>query len=58
MKTNYTSAIERINRCNTIEDCDKMEKSLQRIWDNGLFTVSEFSRLDGALMKRKIEIEN
>jgi len=58
MKTNYKSAIERVNKCQTLQDCDKLDKSLVTLWIAGIFTESEFSRIDSALVDRMIEIEN
>jgi hypothetical protein len=58
MKTNYQSAIERVNKCQTLQDCDKLDKSLVTLWIAGIFTESEFSRIDSALVDRMIEIEN
>jgi hypothetical protein len=58
MKSNYISAIERVKKCQTLQDCDNLETSLHRIWNNGIFTASEFTRIDSALVARKIEIED
>ena len=58
MKSNFASAIERVNKCQTLRDCDNLETSLHRIWNNGIFTASEFARIDSALVARKIEIES
>ena len=58
MKSNFASAIERVNKCQTLQDCDNLETSLNRIWNNGIFTALEFARIDSALVTRKIEIED
>jgi hypothetical protein len=58
MKSNFASAIERVNKCQTLRDCDNLETSLHRIWNNGILTASEFARIDSALVARKIEIES
>lgn len=51
--TNYKSAIKRINSIETIEQADRLEKSLERLWSAGIFTRKEFCYLDSALMDKK-----
>lgn len=46
MMSNYAAMAKRIRNSATIEQLDKCDKSLTRLWDNGIFTQSEFSRLD------------
>ena len=56
MKTNYQSAIERINRCETIEQTINLERSFKRVWDAGCLTIEEFKRIDWAMVKHQIKL--
>jgi len=56
-KTNWESSLDRIRRCKTIEEVDKLEKSFQRIYENGVYTIAEFRKLDDLLMVRAAWIE-
>jgi hypothetical protein len=58
MKTNYQSAIERVNKCQTRQDCHKLDTLLVKLWIAGIFTESEFARIDRQLVDRMIEIED
>ena len=55
-KTNLESAVERINRCKTIEETIKLERSFQRVWDSGCLTLNEFKRIDWAMVKHQIKL--
>ena len=57
METNYQSAIDRVNRCKSIHEVFKLEKSLERLWEAGMFTDSEFQRIDAKLMNKEIELQ-
>jgi hypothetical protein len=61
MKTTFTknfiSANKRIDKCKSVEKCDSLEKSFERIWENGIFTLSEYLTLDGLLNEKRNEIE-
>jgi hypothetical protein len=57
MKTNYQSALERINKANDEESLLHLEKSLERLWNNGIFTANEFSKLDEKLLSKLISID-
>jgi hypothetical protein len=57
MKTNYQSALTRINKANDEESLLQLEKSLERLWNNGIFTANEFSKLDEKLLSKLISID-
>lgn len=56
-KTNYQSALARINKANDEESLLQLEKSLERLWNAGIFTANEFSRLDDKLLSKLISID-
>jgi hypothetical protein len=53
MKTNYQSFLARIARSTSPAELIKLETSLARLWDAGVFTVAQFQRLDAALCARR-----
>ena len=55
--TNYQAMTQRINQANTIEALAKVESSLDRIFDNGFFTISEYSKLDSKIVDKQISLE-
>jgi hypothetical protein len=57
MKSNYQSALERIKSAPNVEALRKLDKSLVRLWEAGIFTESEFSRLDRRLLDKIIAME-
>jgi hypothetical protein len=58
MKTDYQSALDRINSAPNVEALRKLDNSLVSLWEAGIFTESEFSRLDRRLVDRMIEMED
>ena len=58
MKTDYQSALERIKSAPNVEILQKLDKSFVRLWEAGIFTESEFSRLDRRLVERMIAMED
>jgi ribosomal protein S20 len=58
MKSNYQSALERIKSASSVEALRKLDKSLVRLWEVGIFTESEFSRLDSRLLDRITAMED
>jgi len=56
-KTNYQSALERINKANDEESLLQLEESLERLWNAGVFTANEFSKLDDKLLSKLISID-
>ncbi len=57
MKTNYRSAVERIRKSNTIEQLEKLDVSLERLYKIGIFSLSQFGTLDLMVMDKKIALE-
>ena len=55
--TNYQTMVQRINQSNTLEALVKVESSLDRIFNAGIFTVNEYSKLDSKIVDRQIVIE-
>jgi hypothetical protein len=55
--TNYQAMAQRINQANTVEALAKVESSLDRIFDNGFFTISEYSKLDSKIVDKQISLE-
>jgi len=46
----------RINKASTNQDFNKLDNSLNRLFDNGVFSVKEFIDLDGMIFKRKFDL--
>lgn len=55
--TNYQAMVQRINQANTIETLAKVESSLDRIFNSGIFTVNQYSKLDSKIVDKQIAIE-
>ena len=55
--TNEVSAMRRIERADTVADLQRLERSLQRLYDAGILTQSEYARLDGKLFDKIARIE-
>lgn len=55
--TNYAAMAKRIRRASTIQDCRNMELSLDRLYHAGIFTESQFMRLDGLILDRAVRFE-
>jgi hypothetical protein len=51
--SDYASFVARVERASSLEDFDKLEASLTRLWNNGIFTAYEFGRLDALLLRVK-----
>jgi len=52
--TNYQSMVKRINQAETEDDFRKLHDSLDRVYNSGIFTVSEFRRLDLKIIDTQI----
>ena len=50
--TNYQSALARFKKATTAEELNRLERSLERVYNAGCFTVSEYARLDRKLVAR------
>lgn len=57
-KSNYASFAERIRQAETPAQFDRLEQSLDRLYNAGVFTVSQFARLDGILIDARIAAED
>ena len=53
MKTIYQSFHARIAAADTPAQIDKLETSLIRLWNAGVFTVAQSQKLDAALCDRR-----
>ena len=52
--TNYKSMTRRINKATTIVDLKDLDKSLDRLFEVGIFSVSEFNRLDDKILQIRV----
>jgi uncharacterized protein YqgQ len=57
MTENIKAFKARIARASTPSDFDKLEASLTRLYENGIFSVQQFSALDILLIDTRIEKE-
>jgi ribosomal protein S20 len=55
--SNYQTMAQRINTADTLEALNKVEASLDRIFNNGIFTVNEYSKLDSKIVDKQVAIE-
>lgn len=55
--TNYKSFVYRIKEAQSNHDLKALEKSLDRLFNAGIFTVNEYSRLDNLIMIKFYKIE-
>lgn len=53
-KEEYKAFNNRINEAQTTEQLQRLEKSLTRLFDAGIFSPSQYSRLDIKLMDKGI----
>ena len=51
MESNYKSFVKRIKMASTKADLDKLDKSLYRLHNVGIFTDSEYQRLDQKIIE-------
>jgi len=56
MKTNYASMADRIRACKTLDETNRAEASLGRLWDAGVFSQSEMQRLDILICEQRNNI--
>jgi len=54
--TNYKAMAQRINKAETMEEIRKLERSLDRLYNAGVFTVKEFAKLDGKMVDKSTEM--
>jgi len=58
MVTDYISFKTRINKAKTQQDLDRLDISLDRLWNAGIFTQSEFIRLDSAILDKRDSVND
>ena len=56
--TNYASMIKRIRAAPTLEDIKKIETSVVRLYEAGIFTDREFWGLDENVLLCRVRIES
>jgi len=52
METNYASFVKRIEKAITLDDVLRLNLSLDRLYNSGQITVSEFKRLDAKIVDK------
>jgi hypothetical protein len=55
--SNYAAMARRINKADTSEELDKVDRSLCRIYSAGIFTEKQFARLDIKIVEKRIKLE-
>jgi hypothetical protein len=56
MTEEYKAALQRLNKANTSQELERLERSLERIYNAGFLTVSEYGRLDLKLIHKQFDI--
>ena len=54
--TNVNAFKARIAEAQTASDFDKLDTSLERLYNNGIFTASELGALDVILMEERVAL--
>lgn len=52
MKTNYQSALERLDRATSMEALSKLETSFERLYRNGFLTSEQLTELDSKMLHK------
>jgi len=55
--TNYATMTQRIRECKTMDALYKASLSIERLYNAGIFTESQFMRLDGRWVEQSIRVE-
>ena len=55
--TNYKTMTKRINNAITISDLKRLDKSLDRLFEAGVFSIIEFNRLYDKILKRGFKLK-
>jgi hypothetical protein len=53
---NARAMLHRIKKAETLQDLEKVDRSMDRLWDLGAFKAHEFTRLSVAVMDRSAAI--
>ena len=57
MSEEYKTALQRLKKANTIEELNRLDRSFERVYNAGCFTVSEYSRLVTKLTDKEVKLE-
>ena len=57
METDYKTMTNRVRKAWTTEDIKKIEISLDRLYNAGIFTPNEYMRIDNLIMRKLYQIE-
>ena len=52
MKTNYQSALERLNKVTSMNELSKLETSFERLYRNGFITDAQLMELDWKMLHK------
>jgi len=55
--TTYQAALYKLNKAQTLKELKRLDKSFERIYNNGLFTVIQYQTLDQKLVDKLIQLE-
>jgi hypothetical protein len=55
--TTYQAALYKLNKAKTLKELKRLDKSFERIYNNGLFTVIQYQTLDQKLVDKLIQLE-
>lgn len=56
--SDYKIMSNKIRGAKDVNTLDKLDSSLVNLYNNGIFTVSEFSRLDSVLVDKLCELKD
>lgn len=56
--TNYASMAQRIRECTTLDALHKSSLSMDRLYNVGIFTESEFMRLDDRWCEQSYKVKH
>ena len=56
--TDYQYALFKLRQADNLEALDRLDQSVTRCYDNGVFTPQEFMRLDDKILTKRIQLEN
>ena len=57
MSEEYKTALQRLKKANTIEGLSRLDRSFERVYNAGCFTVNEYSRLVTKLTDKEVKLE-